>query len=204
MGEEPSLCGSCLRIMERAQGGAEVVLSMLFADLRGSTQLAARMSPTEYGRLLNAFYAIAARAIQTPGGNVDKYLGDGIFALFIPGFAGDDHAARAIDASRQIMRETADAAEIPDDLRPLPVGIGVHTGAAYVGVLGRAGDLTDFTAIGDAVNVTERISSVAGARELLISEAALAASGYASEGLIHRGLELKGVADTVGAWAQRE
>lgn len=200
--KNPSLCGSCLRIMDRGQGGAEIDLSMLFADLRGSTQLAAGMSPREYGRLLNTFYAIAARAIQRPGGNVDKYLGDGVFALFIPGFSGQDHAARAVHAAREILAETASSSGIPPDLRPLPVGIGVHTGRAYVGVLGEAGHLTDFTAIGDAVNVTERLSSVAAARELIISDATLTAAGLTRVGLARRHLDLKGVAEPVAAWSQ--
>lgn len=201
--KNPSLCGSCLRAMERHQGGAEIELSMLFADLRGSTELAARMSATAYGRLLNRFYRIAARAIQEPGGDVDKYLGDGVFALFIPGFAGPDHAARAIGAARQILQATV-SVELPDGAGPLPVGIGVHTGSAYVGVLGEAGELTDFTALGDAVNITERLSSVARARELLISDAALAASGYPSEGLTRRELQLKGVTDQVVGWSQQD
>lgn len=201
--KNPSLCGSCLRLMERNQGGAEIELSLLFADLRDSTGLAARMSARDYGQVLNGFYAIAADAIQGLGGTVDKYLGDGIFALFVPGFAGTDHAARAIDAARRILRETATSARIPAAVRPLPVGIGVHTGTAYVGVLGEAGALTDFTAIGDAVNITERLSSVAAAGELLVSDGALKASGYGTSTLDHRDLELKGVADPVPAWSEQ-
>ena len=200
--KNPSLCGSCLRIMERHLGGAEIELSMLFADLRGSTELAGRMSASAYSRLLNAFYAIAARAVQTPGGHVDKYLGDGVFALFVPGFVGPDHAARAIDAARRILSDTADAPSLPQTARPLPVGIGVHTGLAYVGVLGEAGHLTDFTALGDAVNVTARLSSNAAARELLISEVAFRASQIPSRGLTRRELRLKGVAEPVAAWSE--
>ncbi len=201
--KNPSLCGSCLRAMERHQGGAEIDLSMLFADLRGSTELAGHMSATAYGRLLNRFYRIAARAVQEPGGSVDKYLGDGVFALFIPGFAGPDHAARAIGAGRQILQATA-SVELPGGSGPLPVGIGVHTGPAYVGVLGQAGELTDFTALGDAVNITQRLSSVAEARELLISDAALVASGYRSLGMTRRELQLKGVSDPVVGWSERK
>jgi adenylate cyclase len=198
----PSLCGSCMRIMERAQGGAEIELSMLFADLRGSTELAGTMSASAYRRLLNAFYGIASKSVEAPGGSIDKYLGDGVFALFIPGFAGLDHAARAIDAARHILDATDQPAPETDRPSPLPVGIGVHTGMAYVGVVGQSGELTDFTALGDAVNVTERLSSAAAARELLISDAALASSGYSPEGLNKRVLNLKGVVRPVAAWSQ--
>jgi adenylate cyclase len=200
--KNPTLCGSCLRIMERAQGGAEVELSMLFADLRGSTALAAEMSAGAYSRLLNDFYGIASKAIEDRGGSVDKYLGDGIFALFIPGFAGSDHAARAIDGARQILQTTTRHAVAPGAAAGLPIGIGVHTGSAYVGVVGRSGELTDFTALGDAVNITARLSSAASANELLISDAALLASGYPSTGLDHRDLDLKGVAQLVAAWSE--
>ena len=201
--KNPSLCGSCLRIMERLQGGAEVELSMLFADLRESTQLAAGMSASAYSRLLNAFYGVASRAVEGLGGSIDKYLGDGVFALFIPGFAGVDHAGQAIDAARQILRVTEQPRQAVGGAIPLPVGIGVHTGTAYVGVVGNSGELTDFTALGDAVNVTERLSSAAAARELLISDAALAASGYSTDGLTRRDLNLKGVALPVAAWSHR-
>ena len=87
---------ACMRIMERSQGGAEIELTMLFADLRGSTELAGTMSPSAFRRLLNAFYGIASKSVEAPGGSIDKYLGDGVFALFIPGFVGPDHAALAI------------------------------------------------------------------------------------------------------------
>ena len=195
--KNPSLCGSCLRIMERAQGGAEVELSMLFADLRGSTQLAAGMSASAYSHLLNGFYRTAAEAVEDRGGSIDKYLGDGVFALFIPGFAGTDHAARAIEAARQILRNTGQ----PDG-SPLPVGIGVHTGVAYVGVVGSSGDLTDFTALGDPVNITSRLSAVAAARELLVSDAALAVSGLSNGELTRRVVELKGVARPMTVWSE--
>src|SRR5947208_3456095 len=90
--KNPSLCGACLRVMERHLGGAEVELTMLFADLRGSTELAEHMRAAAYRGLVNRYYAIAARDIKDFGGVINKYLGDGVFALFIPGFSGPDHA----------------------------------------------------------------------------------------------------------------
>ena len=199
--KNPTLCGSCLRIMERSQGGAEIELSLLFADLRQSTELSATMSAAAFGRTLNAFYGIASHAVEARGGSVDKYLGDGVFALFIPGFTGPDHAARAIEAARGIQRDLSQPVELGGTTSTLPVGIGVHTGMAYVGVVGRAGDLTDFTALGEAVNVAARLSSAADAGEVLISDAALTASGVPHEGLQRRELELKGVAGMVAAWS---
>ena len=198
----PSLCNACMRQLVRERGGAEIELSFLFADLRGSTELSERMSPAKYGSLLNEFYAIAARAIQEPGGTVDKYLGDGVFALFIPGFAGKDHAAKAIAAGRRILRDTASSSHLPVEVRPLPVGIGVHTGQAYVGVLGEADGPLDFSALGEAVNVTQRLSSSAAARELVISAATASAARLATDGLERRSLELKGISHSVDVWVE--
>lgn len=200
--KNPALCGSCLRIMERAQGGAEIDLSMLFADVRGSTELAAGMSPRDYHRLLNGFYRVATHAVEDRNGSIDKYLGDGIFALFIPGFTGPEHAARAIDAGRAILTSAVSAAQTRESGIALPIGIGIHTGPAYVGVVGGGGDLSDFTALGDAVNITERLSSTAIAGELLVSDAALSLSGYPSTGLTRRDLALKGVPHHVTTWSQ--
>jgi adenylate cyclase len=198
--KNPSLCGACMRQLEKDLGGAEVELTMMFADLRGSTQLAERLPAAIYRRMVNGFYGVAARHVNDAGGMVDKYLGDGILALFIPGFTGTDHAARAVAAARDILQHTRDAAVLPAEARPLPVGIGVHTGTAYVGVLGRAGGLLDFTALGDAVNLTQRLSTAAASRELLISEDARAAAGITSDGLQARELDLKGIDRPITAW----
>ena len=201
--KNPSLCGPCLRIMERHLGGADVELTMLFADLRNSTVLAERMSAAAYRSLVNDFYAIASRAVKDYGGLVNKYLGDGVFALFVPGFSGPDHAQQGIGAGRRILRDTKISAELPAEASPLPVGIGVHTGTAYVGVLGTASDLLDFTALGDAVNLAQRLSSAAASRELLISADAQRAAGLKASGLEQREFQLKGIARPVVAWSDR-
>jgi adenylate cyclase len=198
--KNPTLCGACMRQLEKDLGGAEVELTMLFADLRGSTELAERLPAATYRKMVNAFYAMAVRHVNDAGGMIDKYLGDGVLALFIPGFAGPDHAASAVEAARLLLHDTIDARGLPDEARPLPLGIGVHTGIAYVGVLGKAGSLLDFTALGDAVNLTQRLSSAAGSRELLISDEARAAAGIASAGLQARELELKGISRPITAW----
>jgi adenylate cyclase len=198
--KNPSLCGACMRQLEKDLGGAEVELTMLFADLRGSTELAERLQAATYRQMVNGFYAVAARHVNDAGGMIDKYLGDGVLALFIPGFSGHDHAARAIAAARHMLRDTVDAPGLPAEARPLPLGIGVHTGLAYVGVLGRTGSLLDFTALGDAVNLTQRLSTAAGSRELLISEEARTAAGIGSDGLMARELDLKGISRPVTAW----
>lgn len=201
--KNPTLCARCLDTMEKNQGGAEVDLAVMFADLRGSTAIAAGMTAGEYTRLLNTYYGIAGRAVQAHGGIVDKYLGDGVLALFLRGYCDSEPADVAMAAALRILDEVTDHADLPAEQRPLPVGVGVHFGEAYVGIVGQAGQPTNFTALGDAVNVAERISSSAVAGELLISDVAMARVGARPSDAQTRELELRGVAKPVAAWSLR-
>lgn len=201
--KNPSLCHMCMNYMEVQKGGAEVELAVLFADLRGSTELAATMTPGAYTRLLDIYYGIAGHAIQARGGIVDKYLGDGVLALFLLGYSDGHPATAAADAGRRILEDVATSKALPADQRPLPVGVGVHYGEAYVGIVGQAGQPTNFTALGDAVNVAERVSSSATAGELLLSDAVVQRLSQPPQGAQQRELTLKGVAEPVTAWSVR-
>jgi adenylate cyclase len=171
-------------------GGAEIVLSMLFADVRGSTTLAEQMSALEFSQLMNRFYTVASRILIKTDALVDRLMGDEVIGLFIPGFAGVEHSRRAIEAAQELLQLTGHR----DDEGPwLPVGVGVHTGPAFVGVVGGTEDNpSDFTALGDNVNVTSRLASQAGPGEILISEQAFESANLDLEGLEQRELELKG------------
>jgi adenylate cyclase len=162
------ICRACFKGLARQPGGAEIELTVLFADVRGSTGLAERIPAAEFRALLQDYYHLAAVAIDTHGGIVDKFLGDGVMALFIPVMAGENHAGRAVDAGRAILaaidREGLAA-------RGLLVGAGIHNGTAFVGAVGPA-DRLDFTALGDTVNVAARLGGLAGPRELLVSRPA--------------------------------
>jgi hypothetical protein len=126
------LCALCIKSAHKHPGGAEVEISALFADVRGSTALAERSQPGEFGQLLTRFYGTAARVVDRWDGIVDKFVGDEAIALFIPGFAGQDHAARAIAAAQELLEKTGHIEAAPW----LPVGVGVHTGLSYVGFVG--------------------------------------------------------------------
>ena len=188
----PTLCRICARGLDKGKGGAEVQATFLFADIRGSTSLAEHLRPGEFQALLDRFYRICAEAIDAGGGLLDKYLGDGVVALFTPVFAreGRSPAAGAIDAGRMILRRLADRAT--GGSASLPVGVGVHSGLAYVGVLGTEGGQLDFTGVGDTVNTAARLGSVADAGELLVSLASVEAAALDPTGLERRTLELKG------------
>jgi adenylate cyclase len=186
--KNPNYCGVCVTWLGEHHGGAEIKLSFLFADVRGSTALGERLSPRDFSEVLNRFYEVASRAVIDHEGLVDKFVGDEIVAMFPPSFAGPEHAAVAVDAARTILEKTGHGAASEPWV---PVGAGVHTGIAFVGSVGEGG-VTDFTALGDAVNTTARLASAAGAGEILVSSAAATAAGLASEGFEQRHLELRG------------
>lgn len=189
----PQLCNPCFNGLASHPGGAEVSITVLFADVRGSTALAEQSSAGEFSRLLQDFYALATEAVQAEGGIVDKFLGDGVMCLFLPSFTERHDAANAIAAARRILTRVH-----------LPVGIGVNTGLAFTGFLGPTAEVAGFSAVGDAVNVAHRLGESAGAGELLVSadtatQAALATDG--SEGWTMRRLTVKGREAPVDVWS---
>src|SRR5574340_1264201 len=143
-------------MLARQFGGAEIELSMVFADVRGSTALAERIGSRPFADLLNRFYRAAAGIVIERDGLVDKFVGDEVVAFFAPGWAGPDHARRALETADAILEATGHA---PESEPWLPVGAGVHVGVAYVGTVGAAGVVTDFTALGAPVNATARLAS---------------------------------------------
>lgn len=189
----PRFCVPCEKFEH--PGGAEIDLTMLFADVRGSTTLAEQMSAREFSHLINRFYTVATRVLIQADAMVDRLMGDEAIGLFIPGFAGPQHPRRAVEAAQELLRLTGHE----DSKGPwLPVGIGVHTGPAYVGIVGGEDSPMDFTALGDSVNTTARLASQADAGEILVSDATYSAARLNIEGLEHRQLELKGKSEPTG------
>ena len=189
------ICSGCIHALEKRPGGAEIELSLMFADVRGSTGLAERMSAAEFSQLMARFYGAAADVVDRRNGIVDKFVGDQAMALFIPGFAGADHATDAIEAAHELLDATGHAEADPW----IPVGAAVHTGLAFVGTVGE-GDAFDFTALGDPVNTAARMAASAGIGEILVSRDAAKVAGLETAGLESRTLELRGRAQTVDAW----
>lgn len=191
--KNPHYCSMCFVMMEEHHGGAEIDCTLLFADVRGSTALAETMSPTDFRTLLNRFYDAAAEVLHEHNAILDKFVGDEVVAIFIPALSGDRHAARAIMAAQALLRATGHG----DAGGPwLPIGIGVHSGVAYVGSVGE-GPSTTMTALGDTVNTAARLASAAGSGELLVSHESAQAAELDSPSAEHRELELKGKSERV-------
>jgi adenylate cyclase len=185
----PRFCNVCEDFAKKSPGGAEVEMSMLFADVRGSTALSEQMTPSDFKKLINRFYVAATHAVAEEDGLVEKLAGDAIAAFWGAGFAGKDYVARTVHTARHIARLMQE--------QSIPVGIGVHAGVAYFGAMGSAGGLVDISAIGEEVNTAARLGSLAAAGEILVSEKALAQTDIDDSGLEVRRLELKGISEPV-------
>jgi adenylate cyclase len=185
-------CAGCFKSLYKHRDGAEIECTLLFADIRGSTQLAETMSSTEFRRLLDRYYATAAAVLIRHEAIVDKFVGDEVVAIFVPALAGAKHAGQAIDAGLALLRATGHETDAPW----APIGIGINTGEAFVGVVGTA-DHVEFTALGDNVNVTARLASAAAGGEILVTEAAARAAGRGwADGAERRSLDLRGKSES--------
>lgn len=195
----PNICGLCEHFAQENPGGAEIPLSLLFADIRGSTSLAETLGTAEFSGLIARFYDAVTEELLRVNAMIDRLIGDEVIALFVPVLAGNEHAQAALKGAKGILQATGhEKSEGPW----VPVGVGIHTGRAFVGAVGTAG-VSDITALGDDVNLTARLASLAAAGEIIMTEAARAASGLPVEGLESRHLEVKGRSTPVDAWVMR-
>ncbi len=173
-------------------GGAEVDIAVLFADVRGSTELGEGMGAGAFAAMLNRFYATASRALLDHKAMIDKMVGDEVMALFIPGPTGPDYRRDAVRSAADLMRKMGYGKGEPW----LPLGIGVHAGPAYVGKVGTS-DIHDFTALGDTVNTAARLQAEAQPGEVIISEELYADVASRFPDLERRSLEVKDKAEPI-------
>jgi adenylate cyclase len=198
----PAICGSCIKDLNKVGVfGAEIPVSLLFADIRGSTTIAERMTPTQYRAFLDRFYRLSSSAILDNNGMVDKFVGDEAIGLFFVGVSGKEHTAAAIQAARTLL--DAASREDASPSGPIPVGAAVHMGTAFVGSTGAEGAVSDFTALGDVVNTTARLTSEAAAGELLVSVEAIRSADIDATAHEHRTLAVRGRTDPVEVVALR-
>ena len=191
----PRYCNLCEIASQEFPGGAEVDMSMLFIDIRGSTALSERLSPTEFSQVISRFYAAATKVIVEADGLVEKLAGDEVAAFWGPGFAGRDYVERTVRVAQKIL--------VVMEQQKIPVGIGVHEGVAYFGAIGTAEGLTEISAKGEEVNTAARLASKAGAGEIIVSEQALQKTNLNFTTLESRSLALKGISEPVGARVMR-
>jgi class 3 adenylate cyclase len=150
-------------------------VTILFADVRGFTHLSEGLKARAVVSLLKEVFQIASDRILERGGTIDKFIGDSIMAYFGAPVQQPDHVQRAVAAAVDILRRVE---ERNQKLRaagtaagiPVEIGIGIHTGVVVVGDVG-SDRRTDFTVVGDAVNVAHRLEKLARPGQVLVSEA---------------------------------
>ncbi len=159
-------------------GGANQVITVLFADIRGFTSMSEHEKPEKVVGLLNRYFTAMSEIIFAHGGTLDKYIGDGLMALFGAPTATPNDPANAVKAAVAMQRRLI---SLNDELRiagysSISVGIGLHTGEATIGYIGSE-QRSEYTAIGDTVNVASRLESSARGGQVLITEATAKAAG---------------------------
>jgi len=139
------------------------LVTVLFADVVGSTSLAEGMDPEDLRRLLGRFYAIASEVVTEHGGTLEKFIGDAAMAIFGLPVAHDDDARRALDAAITLRDRVRAEASLGDKL---PIRIGLNTGEV---IASRDRERNDFIVTGDPVNVAARLQQAAEPWQILAS-----------------------------------
>ncbi|MGV8938700.1 MAG: adenylate/guanylate cyclase domain-containing protein [Allorhizobium sp.] len=181
---------------DEPNGGREKEILVMFTDLRNFTTISENSLPYDIVFLLNSYFAILVQAIEASGGRVDKYIGDGVMAIFdVDERGASEVCRRALGAAARIVAETK---KLNKTLRKdfsvdLEVAIGMHYGPAIVGLVGY-GKVATLTAIGDTVNVASRLENVAKQfnASVAVSETVMLLADLPHEGMSTQLVALKG------------
>jgi adenylate cyclase len=175
--------------------GSEREIAILFADIRGFTALSEGRLPYDVVFVLNRYFSAMGRAIETAGGLVDKFIGDGVMALFGIDRGTQAGCREALGAARLMSERLGELnlslqAELD---RPLRIGIGIHCGPVIVGEMGY-GNAAALTAIGDAVNTASRLEGLTKEYncELVVSEETVRRAGSDLSAFPRHDIEIRG------------
>ncbi|HEX3884212.1 MAG TPA: adenylate/guanylate cyclase domain-containing protein [Stellaceae bacterium] len=181
-------------LVDLAQGG-EREIAILFADLRDFTMLSEGRLPYDIVFVLNRYFAAMGRAVEAAGGRVDKFIGDGVMALFGVDTGAKEGCRAALSAAREMAHRMVELnATLAGELTmPLRIGIGIHVGPAIVGEIGY-GAATTITAIGDPVNTASRLEELTKEYqcELIVSADVITAAGLDRTRFIWHDIEIRG------------
>jgi adenylate cyclase len=152
-------------------GGENQTVTILFSDIRGFTRMSEKMEPHAVVELLNEYFSEMTDLIFDSGGTLDKYLGDGIMAVYGAPLPKPDDALRATKTAMEMQRALAALNREWENRgqQPLRIGVGVNTGPVTAGNIGSPKHL-DYTVIGDAVNLASRLCSNAAGGQILVSD----------------------------------
>jgi len=151
--------------------GVEREVTIVFADIRSFARLSEGLKAQDVVGMLNEIFQLASDRLLVRGGTIDKFIGDSVMAYFGAPVPDPDHAVHAVSAAVDIVRAVAERNQhLGGEGHRVEIGIGIHTGAVVVGNIG-SDRRSDFTAVGDAVNVAHRLEKLARPGEILVSEA---------------------------------
>ncbi|TMV47793.1 adenylate/guanylate cyclase domain-containing protein [Paenibacillus mesophilus] len=153
-------------------GGERMDISLIFVDIRGFTTLSEKLEPEQVIQFLNEYLDVCTKAIFKFNGTLDKFIGDGVMAIFGAPIRFDNHAEMAVRAALEMKKQTAMLeARLMEKLGfTVRFGVGINCGPAIVGNIGSEELRLDYTAIGDTVNLTARLESNAKPGQILISD----------------------------------
>lgn len=175
--------------------GHEEEIAILFADLRAFTRLSESKLPYDVVFLLNRYFRAMGSAVEAAGGHLDKFIGDGVMALFGIGVGPEIGCRQALEAARRmaVNLEEINRVLAHDLAEPLRIGVGIHVGPAIVGEMGY-GRATSITAVGDAVNTASRLEGLNKelGSQLVLSAAVAAKAGVELAGAIHHEIAVRG------------
>ena len=149
-----------------------------------------------YSKLISRFYRVANEVFAQSEALLNRLIGDQVIGLYVPGFAGTNHRGKAIHAAQELLRQTGHY-EFGGPW--LPIGIGIHTGVAFLGSVGSNELGSDIAVLGDPPNIAARLSSSAAIGEILISEEAFVQDAKLGE-LEKKQLALKGKSKRVSVY----
>jgi len=151
-------------------GGETKEITVLFADIRSSTRISENLAPDVVMHLLNSYLKLMVEKIWEEGGTVTTFMGDGLMAIFNAPLPQKNHALRAVRAAWNMRLAVLDYQRSHSQETPLSFGFGVNTGLAVVGNIGSEKRLQNYTAIGDTVNVANRLQSNAADNDILLND----------------------------------
>ena len=197
----PHLCNLCENFATEYHGGTELEITIMFVDVRGSAAMAERLSLQEFSKRINRFYRAATEVFYRHNGLVEKLLGDEVAGFFVPGFAGSDFSHVAVEAGRETLKVMGYGSPAGPWIQ---VGVGIHTGVAYIGSVEADGGVSNISILGDSVNTAARLTALAAPGELIMSEATRKAADLPKEGMESRTLNLKGKSESVDVWVWKK
>ena len=179
-------------------------LTILYSDIRGFTQIAERMEPEELVDALNEYFSAMTDIVFSNGGTLDKYLGDGVLAFFGDPIPFEDHAERAVATAFEMLAKVDELRETwMRSEEELSIGVGISTGYVTVGNIGSS-TRTDYTVVGNHVNVAARLATAAEPGQILVSERTMASVQDRVDWVPVEDLVMKGVQRPVKVFALTE